>query len=196
MRHCDVENPDGLIYGRLKGFGLSSLGRAQADRTADFLRAVPLDAVYVSPMLRARQTARAIARLHPEVTERVSLLLNEVRTSYQGLLAKDVSPSVNMFDHPRDPLDETMADVFRRMNRLVRRVIVLHAGSNIVCVSHAAPIAIVRAGLEGRPLTIDALRGPEAPEKGSVTRISFSEADVDTISYVDVHQSVAMPSSS
>jgi probable phosphoglycerate mutase len=36
---------------------LTELGREQAQITAEYLRAIPVDAMYASPMLRARQTA-------------------------------------------------------------------------------------------------------------------------------------------
>ena len=34
MRHGEVHNPDGILYGRLLGYGLSERGRAMADRLA------------------------------------------------------------------------------------------------------------------------------------------------------------------
>ena len=34
VRHGEVHNPDGVLYGRLPGFHLSELGRAMADRVA------------------------------------------------------------------------------------------------------------------------------------------------------------------
>ena len=32
MRHGEVDNPDGVLYGRLPGFGLTELGHAMAAR--------------------------------------------------------------------------------------------------------------------------------------------------------------------
>ena len=34
MRHGEVDNPDGVLYGRLPGFGLTELGHAMAARAA------------------------------------------------------------------------------------------------------------------------------------------------------------------
>jgi broad specificity phosphatase PhoE len=175
VRHCDVENPHGIIYGRLPGFGLSALGRAQAERVAHYLSERPIAEIYSSPQLRAAQTARAIRRHHPRLRVRISRRLAEVDTSYQGLKSTDVPSTINMFDNPKDPGDETMADVYRRMSRFVERVTCLHQGLEVVCVSHAAPIAILRVGLEGRPFTVDALRGSAEPPKGSITTIIFDD---------------------
>lgn len=184
VRHCDVENPEGIIYGRLEGFGLSALGRCQAERVARFLADRPIGQIYASPQVRAVQTARAIRRHQPRVQVRISHRLAEVFTSYQGMKSKDVPASINMFDNPKEPGDETMADVFRRMERFVERARKLHAGAEIVCVSHAAPIAILRVGLEGRPFTVDALRGPGEPPKGSITTFVFEGDGAPSIRFV------------
>ena len=37
MRHGEVDNPDGVLYGRLAGYHLSELGRQMADRVAEHL---------------------------------------------------------------------------------------------------------------------------------------------------------------
>jgi len=64
------------LQGRRLDAPLSVIGRRQAEATAAFLAAVPLAAVYCSPLLRARQTAEAIAARHgldprevPELSE-------------------------------------------------------------------------------------------------------------------------------
>lgn len=53
-------NVAGVLAGRASGVGLDEVGREQAARTAERLSAVPLAAVVSSPLLRCRQTARAI----------------------------------------------------------------------------------------------------------------------------------------
>ena len=35
VRHGQVHNPDGILYGRLPGYGLSEIGRAMAQRLAE-----------------------------------------------------------------------------------------------------------------------------------------------------------------
>jgi alpha-ribazole phosphatase/probable phosphoglycerate mutase len=60
IRHAEPdEAARGRCYGRLD-VGLSPTGLASAERLADGLRPVELDAVYVSPRLRAVQTATAL----------------------------------------------------------------------------------------------------------------------------------------
>ncbi len=60
IRHAEPdEDAYGRCYGRLD-VALSPAGLASAERLAESLRAVELDAVYVSPRLRAVQTAAAL----------------------------------------------------------------------------------------------------------------------------------------
>ncbi|GAA4267161.1 histidine phosphatase family protein [Frondihabitans peucedani] len=56
-------NASGTLAGRTPGVRLDEVGRAQAQRTAERLAAVPLVGVVSSPLERCRQTARAILRL-------------------------------------------------------------------------------------------------------------------------------------
>lgn len=186
VRHCDVENPSNLVYGRLSGFGLSELGRKQAERVADFLETRSIGVIYTSPQLRAQQTARAIRRRHPGIPIRISNRLSEVRTGYQGRLAKDIASTVNMFDNPVDASDESIVDVERRIRSFLtaieRRSVV---GSETVAVSHAAPIAILRTSLDDLPLTVSSLRSRD-PQKGSITTLDFANDGWSTRSYQDV----------
>lgn len=64
MRHGEVANPDGVLYGRLPGYHLSELGRQMAERVAEHL--APRDVTYVvaSPLERAQETATPIAKAH------------------------------------------------------------------------------------------------------------------------------------
>ena len=64
MRHGEVYNPSGILYGRLPGFHLSDTGRAQAAEVADFLADRDVVAVIASPLQRAQETAAPIAARH------------------------------------------------------------------------------------------------------------------------------------
>lgn len=61
VRHAEPDGMRGRIYGRLDP-PLSPTGRAQAEGVAAWLQPVPLDAVYASPLRRARETAGFLAR--------------------------------------------------------------------------------------------------------------------------------------
>ena len=65
VRHGEVDNPTGVLYGRLPGFVLSPLGLAMADRVAEFLGDHDIAYVVASPLERAQQTAAPIAAASP-----------------------------------------------------------------------------------------------------------------------------------
>ena len=70
MRHGEVHNPEGILYGRLPGYHLSELGRQMALQVADVLSASGHDiaAVVTSPLERARETgAPTAANLSPTI---------------------------------------------------------------------------------------------------------------------------------
>ncbi len=57
LRHGEVHNPTGVLYGRLPGFQLSELGHAMAQRIAKHLTGEDITHLVSSPLERAQQTA-------------------------------------------------------------------------------------------------------------------------------------------
>ena len=64
MRHGEVFNPSGILYGRLPGFHLSDTGAVQAAAVAEALAGRDIVAVIASPLQRAQETAAPIAARH------------------------------------------------------------------------------------------------------------------------------------
>ncbi|MGN0777190.1 MAG: histidine phosphatase family protein [Candidatus Ventricola sp.] len=67
IRHALPDYPSGekMCLGQKKDLPLSAEGCRQAQRLGRFFAALPLEAVYTSPLLRARQTGEAIAGGRP-----------------------------------------------------------------------------------------------------------------------------------
>ena len=175
VRHTDVHNPDDLFYGRLPRFGLSELGRQQAARTAEVLAEVPVDAFYSSPMLRARQTARFLAARHGDMAVHLSRLLIEVKTAWQGRAHADLEPlHFDFYSHPLSETDETLHEIWGRINRFVRRVRKQHPSKTVVCVTHGDIVFLSKSGFRGMPIAIESIRRRDFyPGKGSLTRLTF-----------------------
>lgn len=171
VRHAHVHNPQDILYGRLPRFGLSEEGRNQAETLARFLSTREVAAIYTSPLLRARQTARAIGRYHPGVSVHTSTALLEVKTGYQGSPNTILKPGFSFFEPLKGPGDETMSDVWTRMRRFLERASRRHAGERIIAVSHADPITIMRVGLLDQPLTVENLHGAVYPGRASVNQV-------------------------
>ena len=86
MRHGEVHNPGGILYGRLPGYHLSTLGHQMAQQVADVLSASGHDItrVITSPLERARETGAPTAAafgLAPTTDPR----LIEAGNSFEGV---------------------------------------------------------------------------------------------------------------
>src|SRR6476660_746297 len=78
MRHGEVHNPEGVLYGRLDGFQLSELGREVAR-----LETNDITHVVASPLDRAQETAAPIAVDHEvEITTDVRVI--ESQNQFEG----------------------------------------------------------------------------------------------------------------
>ena len=74
LRHGEVYNPQGILYGRAAGFVLSDRGLAMAERVAERIGDRDITRIVSSPLERAQQTAAPLAKargLVPVLDERV-----------------------------------------------------------------------------------------------------------------------------
>ena len=62
IRHALTESTGKRLSGHTPGLHLSDMGRQQAEALAERLRAVPLAALFTSPLERCAETAEAVAR--------------------------------------------------------------------------------------------------------------------------------------
>ena len=138
--------------GRVQGGGrLDSLGRSQARAVAERLTQEPLAAIYASPLTRAQQTARAIARSHGLPVRQRALLRDIHYGIYSGMLFTDArlrdpalwsrwaqAPHTVSF-----PEGEGLADLRGRLVRFLDEICRNHPGQSIVAVSHDSPIRTI-----------------------------------------------------
>ncbi|MGI9145460.1 MAG: histidine phosphatase family protein [Chloroflexota bacterium] len=153
-RHGEVHNPNRLLYGRLPRMQLSAEGRREANALAEFLRTRPLAAIYSSPMLRARRTARVVLGKHTELQRlRIDSDLQEVQTGWQGHPLETLEQiDFDFYAHPFGSQDESLQMIRDRMLRWLYRVLRRHAGSEVLGVSHGDPILILAGTLAGLAL--------------------------------------------
>lgn len=141
IRHGEVYNPEGIIYGRLPNFDLSEKGRKQIELTAKFLKNKHIDEIYSSPLARTKESAEIIQKILGNKTVHISDLIIEGRTAYQGekFSALDNLQS-EVYFKPLSPDDETIIQLERRMSDFVSLIIKKHEGEHIIIVSHGDPI--------------------------------------------------------
>ena len=170
--------------------GLSTRGRQDMERTAQHLADLPLAAIYSSPLLRARQSAAYIAKTRETTPLRACAGLIEVHTSWQGESQAVTSKiqGFSYYDPPKGEGDETIMNVFERMDRALRMVVRRHPGQTAVCVSHGDPIKILRIGYSGKELTAANVRAPD-PGQASMLMFHFWHSDtLPIISALDLGQ--------
>ena len=190
VRHGRVHNPRQLAYGHLPRFRLDAEGREHAGRTAAWLAARGVTAIYTSPLLRTRQTARIIRQTVGPVPFHLSRRLRESELArfWQGLVWAEI-PS----HHPElfalfesTPGEITVGESLAQMASRVRSVC-LHAarrygGGNAVLVSHRDPIVALRLHLTD--VSYDALN-QTACVPGSVTELEHSGTSLRFVSYAE-----------
>lgn len=188
VRHGEVHNPNRVLYGRLSGFRLSRQGMEQARAAADFLRENAIGAIYAGPLLRTRKTGEAIAAHHNPVRLRLSSLLNEVCTPYEGLPGSLIDARKgDIYTYEGDGgCFEQPRDVLSRLRKFVNRVQKQHCGSEVVAVTHGDVIvftALWALGCEVSPANKKQLRHagfPAAyPAHASITTLSFGDPEAD-----------------
>jgi len=160
VRHGEVRNPDGLLYGRLPGFGLSDLGHRMARAAAQDLadRSVPATRLVASPLQRTQESAAPIAELlglEPRLDERVMEPWNafEGRTMH-GPYSALKRPS--SWRHLVNPLKPSWGEPYREVVARMRAAVLDHAelaqGGDVIVVTHQMPIWMVHLALAKKPL--------------------------------------------
>jgi broad specificity phosphatase PhoE len=189
MRHGEVHNPEGILYGRLPGYHLSDRGRAQARAVADALANNDIVAVFASPLQRAQETATPIATVHGLAIETDEDLI-ESANLFEG---KRMSPGDGVWRHPkawwqvRNPFTpswgEPYVEIAARMRAAVDRARLKGEGHEVVCVSHQLPVETLRRSMQGRRLAHDPRR--RQCNLASLTTLTFDGDVLVDVSYAE-----------
>ncbi|WP_442971416.1 histidine phosphatase family protein [Rhodococcus sp. EPR-157] len=161
LRHGEVHNPKGILYGRLPGFRLSVTGQAQATAVANALAGHDITHVVSSPLQRAQETAGPIAKAHGlQIAEDENLI--EAGNEFEGLRVAVGDGALRRPRHwwkLRDPFTpswgEPYLQIAHRMLAAVNAARVAAVGHEAVCVSHQLPVWTLRRFLQGERLWHD-----------------------------------------
>ena len=187
LRHGEVYNPQGVLYGRLPGYFLSDLGLEMADRATNALANRDIATVISSPMERAQQTAAPIAKSHSvEIATNSDLI--EAENIFEG---KRVSVGDGVLKQPKtwrhlwNPFKPSWGEpydtVATRMSAAIESARSQAQGREAVLVSHQLPIWIARLAAENRRLWHD----PRSRQctLASVTSLTFDDEGLVAITY-------------
>jgi len=186
IRHGEVHNPRQILYGRLPRFRLSDSGRWQARECGKRLNGNGIDAIYSSPLLRARQTAEEIIRRCGPNKLHISSLLNEVYTAYEGRPGAEVDARRGDIYTGVADVYEQPEDIVRRALTFIRRVRSTASGGRVAAVTHGDVVTFMVLWAKGYALTpgnktrLLQTGYPEAyPAHASITTLTYETAAVE-----------------
>ncbi len=161
IRHGETEwNKNGLCMGQLD-IPLNTTGIMQAERLAQRLAKIKIDALYTSDLARAAQTAAIIASKHqikPIVTEELreiflgpyqSLSTEEVRARFPGayLIPQGAMAQQSAF---REPEIENRTKLYARAIKIFDQIAARHPQEEIVIVTHGGVMRCLLSYLLGK----------------------------------------------
>lgn len=157
LRHGEVFNPTGVLYGRRDGYHLSDLGQQMAQRVADVVGDRDIVHMRSSPLERAQETGAPLASrlgLTPEIDPRIV----ESGNVFEGLSFREGAMTIvkrpHLWRHLYNPFrpswGEPYAEIAGRMVAAVHDARDAARGHEAVIVSHQLPIWTTRLFLEKR----------------------------------------------
>lgn len=187
IRHGEVHNPQGILYGRAGGYHLSARGRAMADRVAERIGERDITHILASPLERAQETAAPLAAtkglevgVEDRIIESENYFAGRPFAATESIL---FAPSAwpRLLNPFRPSWGEPYKEVAARMWAAVEDARDLAEGHEVVLVSHQLPIWITRLYAEGRRFLHD-------PRKRqctlcSVTSLTFEDDQLRTVGY-------------
>ena len=162
VRHGEVSNPTGVLYGRLPDFHLSELGRRMAKVAADSMAGRPIARVTSSPLLRTRESAEpwtAEFHLPLQIDDR----LIEPTNRFEGVnIRRAIRANPLLARRLINPWKPSWGEPFVSIAaRMMAAVASAHASvdrGEVVLVSHQLPIWMVARTVQGKPLATDPRR--------------------------------------
>jgi broad specificity phosphatase PhoE len=189
VRHGEVENPTGVLYGRLPGFVLSEAGQHMAVLATEWLKGRDVTVVRSSPLERAVQTAAPIAAefgVTPTTDDRLIESDNIFEGKTFGVGDGSLkNPSIwrYLWNPFRPSWGEPYAEVAARVVAAIEDARDAAAGHEAVLVSHQLPIEVTRRKLEGEHLW-------HRPDRrkcalASVTSVTYDDGKIIKLDYAE-----------
>lgn len=187
LRHGEVHNPEGILYGRAPGYHLSELGTKMAERVAEEIAGRDIAYIGVSPLERAQETAAPLAAklgIEPVVDDRLieseNFFAGKKFEVGSGLIRNPQAWHV-LWNPWRPSWGEPYKKVAARMMAAVHDARRAAEGREAVVVSHQLPIWTTRLHAEGRSYLHD-------PRKRqctlcSLTSLTFEGDDLVSVGY-------------
>ena len=189
LRHGEVHNPEGVLYGRLPDYHLSELGQEMAVRAAGALAGRDVTVVTASPLERAQETAAPVGRAF-SLPVGTDANIIEADNVFEG---KRVGGGDGILKEPKswrylwNPITPSWGEPYTviaaRMREGVRRAREEARGHEAVLVSHQLPIWITRLDAEARSFVHDPRH--RQCNLASLTSFTFDGNRLVAVSYTE-----------
>lgn len=160
VRHASCDGLGQVLWGLTVGVWLNEMGKAQAQRLAQRFRGLKLDALYSSPLERARETAEAIADV-TQLEVQQNPAFKEIdfgEWSGKSLEALSGDERWHRFNSQRSvtriPGGDLFLDVQTRAISELERLARQYSAARIAIVSHADVIKAVVGYIAGTPIDL------------------------------------------
>ena len=161
LRHGEVHNPEGVLYGRRDGYHLSDLGVRMAEKVAAMTADRDIVHVRSSPLERAQETARPTSAAHglevvtdERVIESTNIFEGKRFGSGDGALRKPANWR-HLWNPWKPSWGEPYKEIVERMMAGIHDARVAATGHEAVVVSHQLPIWTTRLHVEKRSFLHD-----------------------------------------
>ena len=189
IRHAQAEgNEKRLFQGHYNG-AISDMGRKQLEQLAEYGKALPLEAVYSSPLDRAVETAKAVNRYHGLPLQICEGLIEINGGDWEGVAWERFPidfPEENdaWENHPwlfKAPKGETMREVYDRIVHTVLEIVKENPGKTIAIVSHGCAIRNFLTFAKGLP--VEGIAQTGWCDNTAISKIEFDKNLVSTLIY-------------
>ena len=187
LRHGEVHNPTGVLYGRMSGYHLSDLGQVMAQRVADTVADRDITLVMSSPLERAQETATPVAKAlgvdittDPRVIEATNVFEGQSFGVGDGVLKKPTAWR-HLWNPVRPSWGEPYKQLVTRMMAAVYDARDAAVGHEALVVSHQLPIWITRLHVENRSFLHDPRR--RQCTLCSLTSLTFEDDVLTTVRF-------------
>lgn len=193
VRHGETDGNRKQRFQGTKDYPLNAQGRRQGELLGSALKDYPIDVIYTSPLSRAWETARLIAKHHPGVQviphggleeihagviegEKLADLPVKYPEVYRQMLGAPV--------HLAYPGGETTRQVYDRVAKAIQDIVKQNKDRVIVVVSHGFAIQTYLHYASGRPFE-EMQR--QIVTNTSITKFVYGESLTPQLKYADRH---------
>ncbi|WP_028649939.1 histidine phosphatase family protein [Nocardiopsis sp. CNT312] len=187
LRHGEVYNPAGVLYGRLPGYHLSDRGQQMAELAAEWFEGRDITALFSSPLDRTQETAVPLQKaldLPVVLDDRLVEAGNKLQgRSLSSRSARDPRVLRRLYNPFRPSWGEPYSQIVERMLQVVKLARKAAWGHEAVCVSHQLPIWMMRRVAESKRLW----HRPDRREcnLASVTSLTFADQSLVRVDYAE-----------